>query len=129
MLPIVEWVGAHGRVRKEIPMSIDRLAKGIIAAGVLLAAASSTGLSKDKTEGYPPGYTATGPNGYVYVAPSYQATPPFYPYGGLYQGGYAPPPVGFGSPYYNGYADPNYGFYGPGVRQFLNYGGTDFYGW
>jgi hypothetical protein len=47
----------------------------------------------------------------------------------VYLGGYAPPPVGFGSPSYNGYNDPYYGYYGPGVRQFLRYGGADFYGW
>jgi hypothetical protein len=110
-------------------MSVHRIVTSVIAGAVLLTAVNSTGFSRDKTEGYPPGYTATGPNGYVYVAPSYQAVPPYYPYGGIYLGGYAPPPVGFGGPYYNGYNDPYYGYYGPGVRQFLRYGGADFYGW
>ena len=110
-------------------MSIRRFTTGSVPTAVLMCAATSTGLSRDKTEGYPPGYTPTGPNGYVYVAPSFQAPAPYYPYGGLYLGGYAPPPVGFGSPFYNGYNDPNYGLYGPGVRDFLRNGGADFYGW
>jgi len=117
------------RAREEIPMAIHRFAKAAVAAAILLIAASSAGVSRDKTEGYPTGFTATGPNGYVYVAPSYQPLPPYFPYAGVYSGGYYPPPVGFGSPYYSGYRDPNYRFYGPGVRDFLRNGGADFYGW
>jgi len=106
-----------------------RQATQIAAATILLVAVSSVASSSDKTRGYPQGYTPTGPNGYVYIAPQFQALPPYTPYGGLYSGGYQPAPVGFGSPYYNGFNDLNYGFYGPGVRQFLYFGGADFYGW
>jgi hypothetical protein len=30
---------------------------------------------------------------------------------------------------YNGYNDPYLYNYGPGMRQFLQFGGADFYGW
>lgn len=102
---------------------------GYAAVAIMFAMADCHVNARDKTEGFPPGYTATGPNGYVYVAPSYQPAVPYSPYGGFYTSGYLPPPVGFGSPYYSGYNDPNYGLYGPGVREFLRYGGADFYGW
>lgn len=77
----------------------------------------------------------TGPlrhYGYTYYPPSGWAVPPpaYYPgswYGGYY--GRALPPYGFGSPYYNGYNDPYFYSYGPGVREFLLFGGADFYGW
>jgi hypothetical protein len=110
-------------------MSIHKAVIGCVAVAVLLIVASSSGLSKDKTRGYPLGYTSTGPNGYVYVAPPSVVVPPVYPYGGYFGRGYALPPVGFGSPYYSGFNDPSYGLYGPGVREFLYFGGADFYGW
>jgi len=106
------------------------------AAQCLTSAARS---AEDPLGKYPPGYTATGPNGYVYVAPSTAPAMPAYPYpygtsyggfgAGYYGRAYWPPPVSFGSPFYNGYNDPNYALYGPGVREFLQYGGADFYGW
>jgi len=120
----------------------------VIATAVACGHASA---AQDPLGRYPPGYTATGPNGYVYVPPSYGAVPPLYGYGyggygyggfgyggfgygyglgsGYYGRAYWPPPAGFGSPFYNGYNDPNYPLYGPGVREFLNWGGADFYGW
>jgi len=72
--------------------------------------------------------------GYIYDAPRGWVMPPpvspYYlaPYG---YGAYYRPlaPYGFGSPYYNGYNDPYYYGYGPGTRQFLRFGGADFYGW
>lgn len=80
--------------------------------------------------------------GYVYEAPSvyrlppyavgmYHHPPPAYyvaplPRARLYQ---PLPPAGFGSPYYNGYNDPYFPSYGPGMREFLHFGGADFYGW
>jgi hypothetical protein len=76
--------------------------------------------------------TWTGPNSYVYDATSYYRRPPvyYYPgYGSYYGYSRALPPYGFGSPYYSGYNDPYYGSYGPGVREFLRFGGADFYGW
>ena len=77
--------------------------------------------------------TWTGPTSYVYDATSYYRRPPayYYPGYGGYYGGYsrALPPYGFGSPSYNGYNDPYYGSYGPGTREFLRFGGADFYGW
>lgn len=82
--------------------------------------------------------TWTSPNGYIYNANSYYLNPPYYPsyygYGGSFGRGYygrsGPlPPYGFGSRHYNGYNDPYYGSYGPGVREFLRFGGADFYGW
>ena len=77
------------------------------------------------------------------VAPrAYASPPPYWGYGGWgyggwgYPGGYTYgygyrtlPPAGFGSPYYSGYNDPYYGAYGPGVQEFLDLGGADFYGW
>jgi len=77
----------------------------------------------------------TGPNGYVYDAQSYYRRPPLYAPGGYYGGwsgsryGRAMPPYGFGNPGYNGYNDPYYNSYGSGVRDFLRFGGADFYGW
>lgn len=90
--------------------------------------------AEDPLGKYPPGYTATGPNGYVYVAPQQLPAPPAYvapPLHGFGAAWYGSPlpPIGFGSPYYNGYSDPNYPLYGPGVREFLDFGGADFYGW
>jgi hypothetical protein len=79
--------------------------------------------------------------GYVYQAPQAWVVPPYYGYGGYsgpYSGygsyyrpyyGWSIPPYGFGSPYYNGYNDPNFYSYGPGMREFLQMGGADFYGW
>jgi hypothetical protein len=111
-------------------MSIRPWACRTVATVTLFLTVSGLGAARDRTEGYPPGYTATGPNGYVYVAPSYQPAVPYYdPYFGIGANGYLPPPVGFGRPYYNGSNDPNYGVYGPGVREFLRYGGADYYGW
>lgn len=80
-------------------------------------------------------YTPTGPNGYIYEAGRGWMQPPLYQ--GYYGYGYSPyarygramPPYGFGNPSYNGYNDPYYGTYGPGVREFLRFGGADFYGW
>lgn len=82
-------------------------------------------------------YTPTGPNGYVYDAASGWIAPPTYGYGYApgyygYYGGYTTPqlpPLGFGSRWYDGYNDPYYYSYGPGVREFLRFGGADFYGW
>jgi hypothetical protein len=48
-------------------------------------------------------------------------------YGSYYYGGL--PPYGFGSPYYNGHGDVYSYRYGRGVRDFLRFGGADFYGW
>lgn len=108
-------------------------------AAAAVCVASPARSAEDPLGKYPVGYTAKGPNGYVYVAPSYAPALPVapYPYGYAYGGvgaGYYGrasllPPAGFGSPFYNGYSDPNYRFYGRGVRQFLRFGGADFYGW
>ena len=82
--------------------------------------------------------TWTSPNSYVYEANSYYLRPPvvphyggYYGYGrGYYGGGYRPlAPYGFGNRNYNGYNDPYYRSYGPGVQEFLRFGGADFYGW
>jgi hypothetical protein len=76
------------------------------------------------------------PRGYVYYPPTTWVAPPYATY--YYPAWYPPafrafgpslPPYGFGSPYYNGYNDPYAYQYGPGVRQFLRFGGADFYGW
>jgi hypothetical protein len=74
--------------------------------------------------------------GYVYAPPTVWAVPPpvapYYvaPYGYGYGAYYRPmAPYGFGSPYYSGYNDPYYYGYGPGTREFLRFGGADFYGW
>lgn len=79
-------------------------------------------------------YHVPRPGGYVYYPPTGWAVPPlispYYirPYG--YGAYYRPlPPYGFGSPYYSGYHDPNYYGYGRGTRDFLRFGGADFYGW
>lgn len=85
----------------------------------------------------PERYYPTGPygNGYVYYAPSVRwvnpapaysvsPAPVYYGYG---QRGI--PPYAYGSPTYNGYGDPYYPTYGRGVREFLRFGGADFYGW
>jgi hypothetical protein len=80
-------------------------------------------------------YIPTGPNGYVYEAQrNWTPPPPYYGpgayYGEPYYGSlYAIPPYGFGSRYYNGYNDPAFPTYGPGVQEFLYFGGADFYGW
>lgn len=83
----------------------------------------------------------TGPNGYVYEAERYWSARPLYVPGPLYTSGpfyanphrFGPytdiPPYGFGSRYYNGYNDPAFPTYGPGVQEFLYFGGADFYGW
>lgn len=105
---------------------------------------------------YPPSLHApVPPGGYVYDAPSaYPRTPVYvqpipqawgyparggYPYQYGYSYGYgaypgyipraATPPYGFGNPNYNGYNDPYKASYGPGVREFIRWGGADFYGW
>ncbi len=71
--------------------------------------------------------------GYVYYPPPRWATPApaYYPgrYRGTYYYGRPLPPYGFGNPYYNGYNDPLLNAYGPGVREFLVFGGANFYGW
>jgi hypothetical protein len=115
------------------------MSRMFIAAVVLglTGVVSAATPNRYQIDSYPPGYTTDGQGGYVYVSPSVGALPPVVPYyapaygvGTAYFGsGYLPPPVGFGSPYYSGYNDPNYGLYGPGVREFLRYGGADFYGW
>jgi hypothetical protein len=80
-------------------------------------------------------YIPTGPNGYVYEAQRQWSVPPPYYGPGAYYGApyypsyYAMPPYGFGSRYYNGYNDPAFPTYGPGVQEFLYFGGADFYGW
>lgn len=78
-------------------------------------------------------YIPTGPNGYIYEAERYWTAPPYvgpyyvspYRYGAYYD----LPPYGFGDRYYNGYNDPAFPTYGPGVQEFLYFGGADFYGW
>lgn len=70
--------------------------------------------------------------GYVYYPPPRWATPAPAYFPGRYLGTYYGlplPPYGFGNPYYNGYNDPLLNAYGPGVRQFLLFGGANFYGW
>lgn len=86
-------------------------------------------------------YIPTGPNGYIYEAERYWSAPPLYAPGPVYSPGafypnpyrFGPytdvPPYGFGSRYYNGYNDPAFPTYGPGVQEFLYFGGADFYGW
>jgi len=117
-------------------MSRTCFAATFLGLTMLAGVASAKAPSRHEIDSYPPGFTSDGKGGYVYVAPSIGAVPPVVPYvapygyGAAYYGsGYLPPPVGFGSPYYNGYNDPNYGLYGPGVREFIRYGGADFYGW
>jgi hypothetical protein len=82
---------------------------------------------------HPGGYWPLPHGGYVYQAPQgWPVPPPYYRGYGLGYGRYswrALPPYGFGSPYYNGYNNPYYYSYGPGVREFLRFGGADFYGW
>lgn len=102
--------------------------------------------------------TWTGPNGYVYNTPPNSPGYIPYQTGGRFSG-YFPTARGYGSPamnpyggygYYGGpyyrspYTDlPPYGFgvrglpygygfspyYGPGVNEFLYFGGADFHGW
>ena len=117
-------------------MSRTCFATAILGVTMLAGLASAKAPNRYQIDSYPPGFTSDGKGGYVYVAPSVGAVPPVVPYaapygaGSAYYGsGYLPPPVGFGSPYYNGYNDPNYGLYGLGVREFIRYGGADFYGW
>lgn len=80
-------------------------------------------------------YIPTGPNGYIYEAEQRWTAPPLYGptgyYGSPYVYGpaYDLPPYGFGSRYYNGYNDPALPTYGPGVQEFIHFGGADFYGW
>jgi len=105
-----------------------------VAGAALMAGQVSMFGAEDPLGKYPPGYTQVNPRTYVYVPPSYVPVPPLtaygYGYGPFYGGGgYLPPPIGFGSPYYNGYGDPAYPLYGPGVQDFLRFGGADFYGW
>ena len=69
--------------------------------------------------------------GYGYGAFNYSRYGGFgYPGYGYY-GAYGRPlaPYGFGSPYYSGYNDPYFHGDGPGVQEFLLFGGADFYGW
>lgn len=117
-------------------MSHKVFATCLLGLSLISSVASAKAPNRYEIDSYPPGYTSDGKGGYVYVAPSYGAVPPVAPYGygaaygyGYYGTGYTPAPLGFGNPYYNGYNDPNYGLYGPGVREFLHFGGADFYGW
>ena len=101
--------------------------------------------------------SASAQTGYIYEPYSFHPAPPAYApaygYGYGYYNGFVPysaayysarsygygfglsgysralPPYGFGSPYYSGYNDPYFHSYGPGIREFLYFGGADFYGW
>jgi len=107
--------------------------KSTIPFVVLAAALLAFSTGKAQAQVYSGGYA---PNqGYVYYPPTGWAAPPPI---GYYPGPYFPGyglyyqrlrPYGFGSPYYNGYNDPYYYSYGPGLREFLRFGGADFYGW
>jgi hypothetical protein len=79
-------------------------------------------------------YSPLPHGGYVCQAPGGWAVLPYsscrtYPYPYRPHLGWSLPPYGFGSPHYNGHNDPYNYSYGPGVRQFLQMGGANFYGW
>lgn len=105
---------------------------------------------------FPYRYRWTDPSGYTYYTPAdlyryrgysygsrvsgysppghWTAVPPAaFGYGYSYRGypgaGYDLPPYGFGQPGYTGYNDPLLPTYGPGMQEFLMFGGADFYGW
>jgi hypothetical protein len=109
-------------------MILHRTGLAVLAASVLSAA---VGLAEGgRPTGNYPRSRAEIPRITVYAPPSYQAIPPPTPYASGYWGGLRyQPPMGFGSPYYNGYNDPYFRSYGPGVQEFLRFGGADFYGW
>ena len=108
-------------------------------ATVAAIAVATQGAARAQDYSFNERYRPTGPNGYVYEAQrQWTVPPPYYgpgayygsPYGyGRYGSLYAMPPYGFGSRYYNGYNDPAFPTYGPGVQEFLRFGGADFYGW
>lgn len=105
----------------------------LLAAALALAWQSSVQArgnrdTSDYTSRYPPRMSAMPSDRYfqgswygtrVVPSDSYFQGSWYNPYGG------AQPPYGFGGRYYNG---PYFSNYGPGVRQFLHFGGTDYYG-
>ena len=110
----------------------------LMAITVAIASAVQTAITHAQDDSFHERYIPTGPNGYVYEAQrQWSVPPPYYGPGGYYGiYGYGPygslyaiPPYGFGSRYYNGYNDPAFPTYGPGVQEFLYFGGADFYGW
>lgn len=124
-----------------------------LAAIALLAFTSSS----EAANPFPYRYRWTDPSGYTYYTPGdvyrypgygygsrvsgyvprpsayyWGAMPPVgfgYGYGTLGRRAYDLPPYGFGNPYYSGYNDPLLPTYGPGIQEFLKFGGADFYGW
>ena len=124
-----------------------------LAAGLCLSATASA----EAANPFPYRYRWTDPSGYTYYTPSDVYLHPGYGYGSRVSGyiprpwayyggayplvgspfgyrgyagyGYDLPPYGFGSRYYSGYNDPLLPTYGPGVQEFLLFGGADFYGW
>jgi hypothetical protein len=103
-----------------------------ISRVVIIALIAFTFAASSKAEAQYGGWY--GPKrGYAYYPPTTWAAPSYVPgpyvpsYGAYYYGGL--PPYGFGSPYYNGYSDVYSYRYGPSVRDFLRFGGADFYGW
>ena len=125
------------------------------AAGLAFLAMASVA---EAANPFPYRYRWTDPSGYTYYTPSDIYLHPGYGYGSRVSGyiprpwayygydaalppvgytygyrgygyGYDLPPYGFGSRYYSGYNDPLLPTYGPGVQEFLLYGGADFYGW
>ena len=129
-----------------------KTAFGIGAAIFLLAAAAVA----EEANPFPYRYRWTDASGYTYYTPAdlyryrgfrygsrvsgysppgyWGAVPPAgfgygYSYWGSPRSGYDLPPYGFGQPGYTGYNDPLLPTYGPGVQDFLRFGGADFYGW
>ena len=117
----------------------------MFVAAMLPALAVSLAHAQDHR--YRERYIPTGPNGYVYEAESHWLTPPLLAPGPFFAPAplsargpifvnpyrFGPhtdlPPYGFGNRFYNGYNDPAFPTYGPGVQEFLYFGGADFYGW
>jgi hypothetical protein len=111
------------------------------AALLLIIAVGMSGTANGQEYFFGERYIPTGPNGYIYDRTWGHTSRPYYGYGyrprySAY--GYAAPysrayrplaPYGFGNRNYTGYNDPYYYSYGPGVREFLDFGGADFYGW
>jgi hypothetical protein len=102
---------------------------GLVLLGVLLLTASISRSGEPERRNRLAARPPDLPRVWVYEPPSIQPLPPQYPYAYGADRLYRPPPVGFGSPYYNGFNDPYFDLYGPGVREFLWFGGADFYGW